>query len=59
MSILSITFGKKVSHFREESELIPDGTIEFVSPDSEEKFKSEGSICLVWNQLGNAASFDA
>ena len=24
-----------------------------------ERFKAEGSKCLVWNQLGNAAAFDA
>ena len=28
-----------------------DGTIEFVSPESTEKFKAEGSKCLVWNHL--------
>ena len=28
-----------------------DGTIEFVSPESTEKFKVEGSKCLVWNHL--------
>ena len=28
-----------------------DGTIEFVSPDSAERFRAEGSKCLVWNQL--------
>jgi tRNA A-37 threonylcarbamoyl transferase component Bud32 len=28
-----------------------DGTIEFVAPESAEKFKIEGRSCLVWNQL--------
>ena len=30
-----------------------DGTIEFVAPESADKFKIEGRACLVWNQLAN------
>ena len=28
-----------------------DGTIEFVAPESIDKFKAEGKACLVWNKI--------
>ena len=36
-----------------------DGTIEFVSAESRERFMREGGQCLIWNQLAASAAEDA
>jgi hypothetical protein len=33
-----------------------DGSIEFVAPESAERFKAEGKACLVWNRLSGAGA---
>ena len=36
-----------------------DGTIEFVAPESIDKFKSEGASCLVWNTQQSDSDLNA
>ena len=35
-----------------------DGTIEFIAPESVDKFREEGKACQVWNQLETASTLE-
>jgi len=50
---------KQLTHCELKKARAKDGTIEFVSAESRERFLREGAKCLIWNQLEASAAEDS